>query len=391
MQSQLSEELNSLSILFLVTEDWYFCLHRLPIARAARDAGFKVMVATQVKDHAQLIEREGFQLIPMKWTRRSMNPYRALSEVHQIAGIYRKYKPDLVHQIALKPSLYGSIAGIVTGVSPIVNNLAGLGQAFTSGGVFAALVRSGLVYAFRLLFRRAGTCTIVENSDDWRFLVTRVGLDKRTVALIRGIGVDVDLFQPRPENAQQTPTVTLVSRMLWPKGVGELVEATRILRGRGRQIKVQLVGIPDTSSRVAIQQEQLLKWQSEGIVEWLGYREDVPELWRHSHIAVLPSYYREGIPRSLLEAAASGRAIVTTDMPGCREIVRNGYNGLLVPPRDPVAIADALEQLLDDAELRQRMGRAGRELVENEFAEEHVVAQTLSVYRKLLDERQRAA
>ena len=391
MQSQLSEELNSLSILFLVTEDWYFCLHRLPIARAARDAGFKVMVATQVKDHAQLIEREGFQLIPMKWTRRSMNPYRALSEVHQIAGIYRKYKPDLVHQIALKPSLYGSIAGIVTGVSPIVNNLAGLGQAFTSGGVFAALVRSGLVNAFRLLFRRAGTCTIVENSDDWRFLVTRVGLDKRTVALIRGIGVDVDLFQPRPENAQQTPTVTLVSRMLWPKGVGELVEATRILRGRGRQIKVQLVGIPDTSSRVAIQQEQLLKWQSEGIVEWLGYREDVPELWRHSHIAVLPSYYREGIPRSLLEAAASGRAIVTTDMPGCREIVRNGYNGLLVPPRDPVAIADALEQLLDDAELRQRMGRAGRELVENEFAEEHVVAQTLSVYRKLLDERQRAA
>ena len=391
MQSQLSEELNSLSILFLVTEDWYFCLHRLPIARAARDAGFKVMVATQVKDHAQLIEREGFQLIPMKWTRRSMNPYRALSEVRQIAGIYRKYQPDLVHQIALKPSLYGSIAGIVTGVSPIVNNLAGLGQAFTSGGVFAALVRSGLVNAFRLLFRRAGTCTIVENSDDWRFLVTRVGLDKRTVALIRGIGVDVDLFQPRPENAQQTPTVTLVSRMLWPKGVGELVEATRILRGRGRQIKVQLVGIPDTSSRVAIQQEQLLKWQSEGIVEWLGYREDVPELWRHSHIAVLPSYYREGIPRSLLEAAASGRAIVTTDMPGCREIVRNGYNGLLVPPRDPVAIADALEQLLDDAELRQRMGRAGRELVENEFAEEHVVAQTLSVYRKLLDERQRAA
>ena len=391
MQSQLSEELNSLSILFLVTEDWYFCLHRLPIARAARDAGFKVMVATQVKDHAQLIEREGFQLIPMKWTRRSMNPYRALSEVHQIAGIYRKYKPDLVHQIALKPSLYGSIAGIVTGVSPIVNNLAGLGQAFTSGGVFAALVRSGLVNAFRLLFRRAGTCTIVENSDDRCFLVTRVGLDKRTVALIRGIGVDVDLFQPRPENAQQTPTVTLVSRMLWPKGVGELVEATRILRGRGQQIKVQLVGIPDTSSRVAIQQEQLLKWQSEGIVEWLGYREDVPELWRHSHIAVLPSYYREGIPRSLLEAAASGRAIVTTDMPGCREIVRNGYNGLLVPPRDPVAIADALEQLLDDAELRQRMGRAGRELVENEFAEEHVVAQTLSVYRKLLDERQRAA
>lgn len=179
--------------------------------------------------------------------------------------------------------------------------------------------------------------------------------------------------------------------MLWPKGIGELVEATRILRGRGRQIKVQLVGIPDTSSRVSIPRKQLLKWQSEGVIEWLGYRDDIPELWRHSHIAVLPSYYREGIPRSLLEAAACGRAIVTTDMPGCREIARNGHNGLLVPPRDPVAIADAIERLLDDAELRQRMGMAGRELVENEFAEEHVVAQTLDLYRRLLDERERAA
>ena len=387
----MSVEMTSPSILFLVTEDWYFCLHRLPIARAARDAGFRVMVATQVKDHGQLIEREGFQLIPMKWTRRSMNPFHALSEVYQIAAIYRKYQPDLVHQIALKPSLFGSIAGLVTGISPIVNNLAGLGQAFTSRGVFAALVRSGLVNAFRLLFRRGGTCTIVENSDDWRFLVTQVGLDKKAVALIRGIGVDINRFLPGPENTQETPTITMVSRMLWPKGVGELVEATRILRGRGRQVKVQLVGTPDTSSRVSVPQEQLLKWQSEGVIEWLGYRDDVPELWRRSHIAVLPSYYREGIPRSLLEAAACGRAIVTTDMPGCREIVRNGHNGLLVPLRDPVAIAEAIERLLDDAEMRQRMGMAGRELVESEFAEEHVVAQTLSVYRKLLDERERAA
>jgi glycosyltransferase involved in cell wall biosynthesis len=231
----------------------------------------------------------------------------------------------------------------------------------------------------------------VENSDDWRFLHEQVGLDKKTVILIRGIGVDVKRFLPSPENTGETSTVTLVSRMLWPKGVGELVEATRILRERGWPLRVQLVGTPDTSSRVSVPQDQLLEWQSEGVIDWLGYRDDVAELWRHSHIAVLPSYYREGIPRSLLEAAACARAIVTTDMPGCREIVRAGHNGLLVPPRDPHALADAIEHLLKNAETRQRMGKAGRELVEREFAEEHVVAQTLGVYRKLLDERKGAA
>jgi len=384
-------ELKSPSILFLVTEDWYFCLHRLPIARAAHAAGWTVLVATQVKDHGQLIEREGFQLIPMKWTRRSMNPVRGLAEVRQIVGIYRKYQPDLVHHVALKPSLYGSMAGLLCGRAAVVNNLAGLGQAFTSQGLMASVVRTGLTNAFRLLFRRRGSCTIVENADDWRFLVTKVGLERNTVALIRGIGVDVKRYRPGPEDTGETPTITMVSRMLWPKGVGELVEATRILRRRGQRLRVQLVGVPDASSRVSVPQEQLLKWQSEGVVEWLGYREDVPELWRRSHIAVLPSYYREGIPRSLLEAAACARPIVTTDMPGCREIVRNGHNGILVAPRDPQAIADAIERLLNDAKLRQCMGEAGRALVEQEFTEEHVVAQTMSVYRKLLDERKQSS
>ena len=379
------------SILFLVTEDWYFCLHRLPIARAARDAGFRVLVAAQVHEHREVIEKEGFQLIPMRWTRSSLNPLHALSEVRQISAIYRKFQPDIVHHVALKPSLYGTVAGIITGISPVVNNLAGLGQAFSSEGMMAAVIRAGLRGAFRVLFSRAGTCTIVENSDDRHFLTSVVGIDGRAVALVRGIGVDVSRFMPVPEILNSIPTVTMVSRMLWPKGVGELVDAARILQKRGKPVNIQLVGAPDPSSRVSVPERQLLEWQAEGIVEWLGYREDVADIWQHSNIAILPSYYREGIPRSLLEAAACGRAIVTTDMPGCREIVLHGRNGLLVSPRSPAAIADAIDLLAGDPELRRRMGQVGREMVEREFAEEHVVAQTLDVYRALLETGGKAA
>ncbi len=374
-------------LLFLVTEDWYFCLHRLPIARAARDAGFRVMVATQVRDHGDVLEREGFELIPMRWTRGSLNPSHALSELHQIIRIYRDYQPDLVHHVALRPSIYGSIAAAVSGVSPVINNLAGLGLAFSSRGVLASLMKGILSVAFRLLFSRAGSYTLVENRDDRDFLTTQVGLEADSVILIRGIGVNIRRFAPAPENLEGVPVVTLVSRMLWPKGIGELVEAARILRERGVPVKVQLVGVPDSTSRVSVPEQQLADWNAEGIVEWLGHRDDIPDLWHQSNIAILPSYYREGIPRSLLEAAACGRAIVTTDMPGCREIVEHGRNGLLVPPRDAQAIAAAIQQLVEDPGLRQRMGAVGRVRVEKEFSEEYIVEQTLAVYQRLVGDR----
>lgn len=377
------------SILFLVTEDWYFCLHRLPIARAARDAGFRVMVATQVRDHGAVLEGEGLEVIPMRWTRGSLSPLHTLSELRRIIAIYREYRPDLVHHVALRPSVYGSVAAALTGVPRVVNNLAGLGLAFSSRGPFAALVRSVLIMAFGLLFSRPGTCTVVENSDDRRFLVSRARLDADSVILIRGIGVDTKRFAPAPENLDGKPVVTLVSRMLWPKGIGELVQAARILRERRVPVNIQLVGTPDATSRVAVPEQQLAKWDAEGVVTWLGHRDDIPEIWRNSNIAVLPSYYREGVPRSLLEAAASARAIITTDMPGCREIVEHGSNGLLVPPRDPQAIANAIQRLAEAPELRQRMGAAGRVLVEQVFAEEHTVAQMLAVYRRLVEGRDR--
>ena len=324
------------TILFLVTEDWYFSLHRLPIARAARNAGYKVIVATQVSVHKELLENEGFSVMQMKWRRASVNPLNALSEIWQVFLIYRQTRPDIVHHVALKPSLYGSIAAAAAGVSPVINNLAGLGGAFSEDGFTAKLIRWFIENAFRLLFRGNNKCVIVENTDDKRFLVNEASIPELNVVVIRGIGVDENRFACSEEMLGSVPNITMVSRMLWPKGIGELVEAGRILRARGKNINIQLVGAPDKSSRLSVPEAQLLKWQSEGEIEWLGFQEDIPAVWKLSNIAVLPSYYREGIPRCLLEAASCGRAIITTDTPGCREIVKDGLNGILIPPRDPI-------------------------------------------------------
>jgi len=372
------------TLLFLVTEDWYFVLHRLPLAQAAARAGYRVMIATQLGEHGPLLRQQGYTVIPMEWRRSSMNPLTAWREIRQIRSIYRRYQPDLVHHIALKPSLYGSIAARWSGTAPVVNNLAGLGQAFSSQGFMAAGIRLGLKAAFRLLFRGRHSCTIVENTDDQAFLVDEIGVPPGQAILIRGIGVDERRFTCSELPTLPPPAIVMVSRLLWPKGVGELVEAGRILTARGVRQVIRLVGKPDEASRLSVPETQLRDWHTRGLIEWLGYQDDVPAIWREALIAVLPSYYREGIPRSLLEAAACGRPVVTTDMPGCREIVEQGVNGLLVPPRNPGALADALQQLLQSPALCARMGEAGRAMVLEHFTERQVVDQTLDVYRRLL-------
>ena len=371
-------------LIFLVTEDWYFCLHRLPLAHAAKKAGYRVLIATQINDQDSDIYSEGFEIIPMQWARKSMNPFHGLSEIWQIRQIISRYRPDIMHLVAMKPSLFGSVAAYFNTDVVLVQNLAGLGQAYVSKGIFANLLRGFLNRSFSLLFARARSKTIVENSDDQNYLAHSLNIGNDKVKLIRGIGVDVKRFQYSPEEPADTIQVTMVSRMLWPKGVQELVDAARILRQKEYPVKIQLVGLPDTSSRVSVSQEDLQAFHDEGIIEWLGFQEDIPAIWRQSHIAILPSYYREGIPRSLLEAASCGRAIITTDMPGCREIVRNGENGILIAPKNTQAIVDAIITLIDDPPMRQEMGVSGRRMIEQDFTEEQVVSETLSVYESLL-------
>ena len=373
-------------ILYLVTEDWYFCLHRLPIAIEARAQGWDVFVATRVRNHAREITDNGLGLVPLDWDRRSLNPLRAITDIWKIGRLYRSLKPDLVHHIAVKPSVFGSIAAMVTGIRPVVNNLAGLGFAFSSTSASARLLRHGLVTAFRWLFNGHHTTTILENRDDLDFLHSEVGIKEKALVLIQGIGVDVARFSYVPEPTG-TVVITMVSRMLWPKGVGVLVEAARLLQSRRIPHRILLVGTPDPDNPESVSAGDLERWTQDGLIEWLGYRDDIPDIWKKSNIAVLPSSYREGVPRCLLEAAASGRPIITTDMPGCREIVQQGYNGLLVPPGDARALAAALERMIGRPDLRRDMGLAGRECVTRDFAEAQVVERTIATYNQLLEEK----
>ena len=372
-------------ILYLVTEDWYFCSHRLPIARAARDAGFEVVVVTRVRRHGAAIAAEGFRVIPLEQRRGALNPVADLAVLWRLLGIYRAERPDLVHHVALKPVLYGTLASRAARITRVVNALGGLGYVFSSHGWKARLLRPMVRLVFRFHGRARRNRFIVQNPDDCSRLVGELGVAANRIVVIRGSGVDTRYFSPMPE--PETPAVAaLVSRMLWDKGVGEVVEAARMLKERGTTVKVVLVGDEDPENPESISKRRLLEWNGEGIVEWWGRRDDIAKVWAQCHICMLPSY-REGLPKALLEAAACGRPIITTDTPGCREIVRDGENGILVPPRDAAALADAIERLVRDPLLRARMGACGRRRVEEEFSEERVVEQTLALYRSLLADR----
>jgi glycosyltransferase involved in cell wall biosynthesis len=367
-------------LLYLVTEDWYFWSHRLPIARAARAAGWEVMVATRVAQHGERIRREGFRLVPVGLRRRSLAPWREAAAIAELLHLYRRERPDLVHHVGMKPVLYGSLAAALAGVPAVVNALAGMGYVFTSSEVKARLLRPLVRTAFHWLLDRGNSRLILQNPDDVA-VMTKATVAPERVVMIRGSGVDTDAFILGDEIAG-APVAVMVSRMLWDKGVGELVDAARLLQRRGVSLRVVLVGSPDPENPASIPERQLRDWHASGDVAWWGERSDVAKIWADCHIAVLPSY-REGLPKSLLEAAACGRPLVATDVSGCREVVRDGATGLLVPPRDARALADALERLATDRDLRRRMGAAARDLVAREMSEKVVVAQTMALYGSL--------
>ena len=368
-------------LLFLVTEDWYFCSHRLPPARAAQAAGYDIIVATRVGSRGADISAEGFKLVPLDLIRRSRNPFREVAAVIQIVKIYLRERPDVVHHVALKPVLYGSLAALVVRGPAVVNALAGMGFLFTSASRPATVLRAVVSRLFRFLLNSGRNLLILQNPDDEAMMVNGGLVAAQRVRLIRGSGVDIERFSPTPE-ASTTPVVMLPSRMLWDKGVGEFVEAARLLRMRGVTARFVLVGNGDPDNPASISDSQIKTWHDRGMVECWGHCADMPVTLAKAHIVCLPSY-REGLPKVLLEAAACGRPLIATDVPGCREIVRHGHNGLLVPLRDAAGLANAIEHLLGDTDLRRAMGQRGRQMVESEFSEAMVALQTLAVYHEL--------
>jgi glycosyltransferase involved in cell wall biosynthesis len=370
-------------LLFLVTEDWYFCSHRLPIAKAAKRWGFDVVVATRVDRHGELITNEGFRLIPLVMNRGSLNPWNELGAIRQLIRIYREERPDIVHHVAMKPVLYGSCAAWFAHLQPrVVNALAGMGYVFASDEVKALAFRFAIRLALRIFLKRGRSCLILQNEDDVRMLTSANIVKAEDVVLIRGSGVDIEIFLPSDE-PEGTPVVSLISRMLSDKGVAEFVEAARRLKDKHIEARFVMVGDTDRHNPAAIKIEQLVAWDKEGVIEWWGQRDDIPEVLAQSHIVCLPSY-REGLPKVLLEAAACGRPIVTSDTAGCREVVIHGKNGFLVPVRNVLKLANTLELLIKNPQMRRDMGACGREMVIREFAVQKVVAETLTVYQELL-------
>jgi glycosyltransferase involved in cell wall biosynthesis len=371
-------------LLFLVTEDWYFCSHRLPVARAARNAGFDIVVATRVRDHGDAIRREEFTLRPLSWRRGGDGITGGLRALVEIVRLYRAERPDIVHHVALKPVLLGGIAArfafpFSARRPALLAAVMGLGSRFGRGRSARALG-----WAVRLAAGRGRV--IVQNPDDGAVLAG-FGVAPARIALIRGSGVDTAHFERLPEPAGPGLTVALVARMLRSKGVFDAAAAVRRLRADGVQVELLLAGPTDRDNRDSIDEAALRALAAEPGVTWLGHVADVREVWARAHAAVFPSRYGEGIPKALLEAAACGRPIVAADMPGSREIVRHGETGLLVPPRDVAALAEAIAALARDPAARQSMGAAGRALAEKEFAEPVVAAQTLALYRAMLADR----
>jgi len=366
-------------LLFVVTEDWYFVSHRLPLAVAAQKAGFGVAVATRVGKHAETIRAAGIRLIPFGLSRRRGNPLR---EVTALVRLYHRERPDIVHHVALKPVLYGALAARLAGVPHVVNAIAGLGWLFTSSGLAIRTIRPVICRLLVWLLGLPHSRTIVQNPDDFGLLI-KMGVPEDRLRLIRGAGVDTEVFTPALESPPEPVTVLFSARMLWAKGVGEFIEAARLLTQAGVKARFVLVGEPDANSPASVPMATLHAWHGQNGVEWWGHRDDMPAVFRTAHIACLPSCYREGLPKVLLEAAACGLPIVTTDAPGCREIMRDGDNGFLVPVRNAQALVLALRSLIDNAVLRAKMGRRAREIVLAEFSQERVIAETLAVYQEL--------
>jgi glycosyltransferase involved in cell wall biosynthesis len=376
-------------LLFLVTEDWYFWSHRLPVARAARDAGFDVVVATRVGVHGERIRAEGFRLCPLAWRRRGDGLIGAMRAVAAIIRLYRAERLDIVHHVALKPVLFGGLAARLAfprgkGAPARLSAVMGLGGGLIRHGALAGIERHLLGFVLRLA--AAGGHVVVQNPEDGAALAG-LGIDRMRVALIRGSGVDIAHFRPVAEPAGATARIAFVGRMLRSKGVFDAVAAVRRLRERGVAAELLLAGSPDPDNRDSLSEADLRALDGEPGVEWLGRVEDVRTVWQRAAIAVLPTSYGEGVPLALLEAAACGRPIVAADTPGCRAAVRHGETGLLVRQHDVAALADAIAALTADPARRQAMGEAGRRLVERDFAAPLIAEQTLALYRELLRER----
>lgn len=370
-------------VLLFANTDWYLYNFRRNLARALRESGWEVVLVSPPGRYGGALAEAGFRWRPLRLASGGLHPAGDLMALGRIVRLYLRERPDLVHHFTVKCVLYGTVGARLAGVRGVVNAVTGMGHVFTDRGPRARLLRAGLLPLYRWCLRQPRVRVVVQNEADQDELLAMRAVDPRSTRVIRGSGVDCVRFRPPTEAAARpVPRVLFASRLLWEKGVGEFVAAARALRDAGVAAEFVCAGdyYPDNPS--GLTNAEVAELAADGAVAFIGQVDDMPRLIGGSDLVVLPSY-REGTPKILLEAAAMGRAIVATDIPGCRGVVEDGVNGLLVPLRDAGSLAAAVRQLLEDAPRRAAMGRAGREIVERLFDEHRVLEETLALYEEL--------
>lgn len=373
-----------MKIVLFANTDWYLYNFRRSLALALRDAGHEVLLLSPPGNYGAKLQALGLRWQPLPMDRRSLNPLREALLLWHLMRLFRCEHPDVMHGFTIKCAVYGSLAARLAGVPARVNAVAGMGYVFTSNALKARLLRPVVRVLLKLALGGRNARLILQNPDDVALFRQARLVDPDHVRLIPGSGVDCVRFSPAPATVSDgRPRVVLPARLLWDKGLAEYMEAARLLRSRGVPVDMLLAGTPDPGNPAAVPESAAREWVSEGLVQWLGHVDDMPALFRSVQIVALPSY-REGLPKGLIEAGASGCALVTTDVPGCREVVTHEVDGLLVPVKDGVALADAIERLVRDPALRHALGVAAREKAVNEFDERIVIARTLDVYAELL-------
>lgn len=373
-----------MKILFFANTDWYLYNFRLPLACYLRDQGDDVVMLCPPGPYVARLQAAGFRALTVPMQRRSLNPIRELALLNQIRRMYVQERPDLVHHFTIKSVILGALAANLARTPRCVNSVDGMGYIFTSTDLKARLLRAPIRALLRLALNSANNRLILQNPDDRNVFVQAGLIEPQHIRLICSVGIDTERFRPPRRPVSSHPLkILLASRLLWEKGIGDYVVAARRLRQEGIAAEFLLAGDPDPGNPASIPVEQLDRWRQEGDITLLGHVDDMPALLAQADIALLPTSYGEGVPRSLIEAAACGLPLIASDVPGCREIVQHGVNGLLVPAKDPASLVDALRQLCVDPQMRQQMAEASRAKVVAEFDERIVFEQTMAVYREL--------
>lgn len=372
-----SGRLHGKKLLFLISEDWYFWSHRKKLALACQQEGAEVAVGCRTSSHRELIENQGIRVHEISFDRSGVNPLRDAKTMFEIFRLLLRERPDILHCVAVKPVLYGSVAGYICRIPKVINTLAGLGFLYISKKPLVKALRKVFQETVVWLSNRRNFRLVVQNRDDDKFFA-EAGLKSENLVTILGSGVDIEHYNVSPE-PEGKPVAVCVSRLLVDKGIFELVEAARGLVDRNVGVTVRLVGGLDENP-TSIKQSDIDEWVGQGIVEYAGHSTNVAAEYANAHIAVLPSY-REGLPKSLLEAAACGRPMVASDVPGCREVCIDGTTGILVPPKDSKSLENALERLATDRKLRQTYGESARDLVENELSDAVICEEYISLYQ----------